>query len=389
MKRFVIKAKFTRRFPDPLNKEGQEGLENIHHHILLCKAVNVPAGIPTDPNPRAQRTDKTLYKRVKESLLQGQDPTFHLKNKGITLIAHSVTPLESPDEMEILVADGDGIIDGGHTYKIILENMDECPDDQYVRIEVLVGIPRYMIEPIAEGLNTAVQVQEMSLANLSGKFKWIEETLADEPYAEKIAYKENEDGDFNIREIIGLMTLFNISAYPNQSSHPKIAYTSKAKCLEDYLNNIENYEKLKPLLKDILNFYDYVHLKSRKLYNDKYRGKAGALAFYQSRKRGKYKLTFTDSETQHKLFDGALYPILSAFRFLIEEDKKTNTYRWKLGSYAKVKEFFDEVGGDIINLTKNTSDSKGKNPNAIGKDDNHWDNLYKTVALAYLMHANQ
>lgn len=386
MKTVTFKARFSRRFPDPLNREDQEGMDHIEHHILLCRATEIPSGIPTDPNPRAQKTDKTIYKRVRESLLMESDPTpsFHLKNKGITILAQSLEYLGDKESVEIKFEEGDGIVDGAHTYTIILENQKECSADQYVKIEAITGLPKFMTEPIAEGLNTAVQVQQMSLANLGKKFQWIEETLKDEPYATKIAYKENEDGEFTIREIVSLLTLFNIDRYPDESNHPKVAYISKEKSLEEYLDNEASYKKLRPIVKDILSLYDYIQLHARKLYNEEYKGKGGALAFYQTRKRGKYILTFSEEQTESKLFDGALYPILGAFRFLVEEDPKEHVYRWKIGSLAGVIKFFNKIGGSLIYVTKNTSDNRGKNPNAIGKDDGHWDNLYKTVAYAYV-----
>jgi hypothetical protein len=46
--------------------------------------------------------------------------------------------------------------------------------------------------------------------------------------------------------------------------------------------------------------------------------------------------------------------------------------------------FCRKFGADMINSTKITSDSRAKNPNAIGKDEGHWDGLYKTVAIEYL-----
>ncbi len=38
----------------------------------------------------------------------------------------------------------------------------------------------------------------------------------------------------------------------------------------------------------------------------------------------------------------------------------------------------------MIETTNKTRVTYGRKPNSVGKDDNHWDNLYKTVALAYL-----
>lgn len=391
MKKIILKARYSRKFPDPLNKEDQESISNkIEHHILLCRAADFPIDIPTDPNPREQDTDKTIYKRVRDSLLKENDPTptFHLKNKGITIIAHSINILPNKEEIEVVFHEGDGIVDGAHTYRIILENKTECPVDQYVKVEILTGIPSVMIEFIAEGLNTALQVQPMSLANLGKRFDWIEDILKTTSYKEKISFKENQDGDFNIRDIISLMSLFNIERYPDESNHPKIAYTSKARCLEDYLAHEASYRKIGPILKDILAFYDYVHVRGWELYtkDKRYRntGSGRMPNFYQRRKRGEYVLTFTNTKTEYKLFDGALYPILGAFRFLVQEDLKTKQFSWKVKTLENVKKIFDQVGADVINRTKNTSDSSDKNPNAIGKDDTHWDNLYKTVALAVL-----
>jgi hypothetical protein len=38
----------------------------------------------------------------------------------------------------------------------------------------------------------------------------------------------------------------------------------------------------------------------------------------------------------------------------------------------------------MLATTYNTSLTYGRKPNAIEKDDNHWNMLYKTVALAFL-----
>lgn len=385
MKSVILKSQYSRRFPDPLTKFVDYNYGTIEHHILLMKAKDIPFDIPKDPNPREQNIDKGIYKRVRESLISSVDPTFHLKNKGITLIAQSVNYLEKKEEVEINFREGDGIVDGGHTYEIIKDtiNKDECPENQYLKLEILTGINRDLIDDIAEGLNTAMQVQKMSLENLRKEFDWIKEILKNESYENQIAFKENETGVIDIREIIGIMTLFNIDLYPSNEDHPKIAYTSKASTLDLYLKKQNTYKKLSNILKDILYLYDYVQIKGKDLYNNKYKGKAGALAFAQHKKRGFYDFIFANAKGQTKLFDGALYPILGAFRFLVEQKKNDEFYSWKLKSFDEVKAFYEKIGAQLINNTKTTSDSLGKNPNAIGKDHNHWDNLYKTVALAY------
>lgn len=381
----IVKADYSRRFPDPLNQPTDSTSYNIEHNILLCKAMEVPSGISKAPNPREQNIDRKIYKDIRKSLENSGEPTFHLKNKGITILARKVEYSEDKKIATILLAEGDGIVDGGHTYEIIMASKGEnlCPENQYVRIEVITGIPKNMFVDITEGLNTAVQVQEASLANLKGEFKWIREILHEKPYAAQIAYRENEDKEFDIRELISLMTLFNVELFPDGTKHPKEAYISKSKCLDTYIANIDSYKKLAGILTDILELHDYVSLKSREKYNDTHGGRAGGMAgVYEKRKRGKYKYLFSGEESEYKMYDAALYPILGALRFLVVE--KDGKYVWRLKSFEDVKEFFNRVAAELVSITYETSLKYGRKPNAIGKDENHWNLIYKTVALEFL-----
>jgi hypothetical protein len=238
---------------------------------------------------------------------------------------------------------------------------------------------------ITSGLNTAVQVQPASIANLERKFEWVKETLADMPYAHKISYKQNEKAPYDIRDILGLLTLFNVNEF-STTKHPMEAYVSKAKCLDLYLEKPESFKMLTPLLKDILYLHDHVHIRGKERYNLVKGGKGGGMkgVYTEKRKRGKHEFHFMGAEGDQKLYDGALYPILGAMRFLVEQKPSEDVYSWKLDSFEEVKAFFDEIAPELIATTYNTSLTYGRKPNPIGKDENHWDNLYKTVALHYL-----
>jgi hypothetical protein len=80
-------------------------------------------------------------------------------------------------------------VDGGHTYKLIVDNRENpnLPKDQYVKFEIITNVPEEWITDIAGGLNTSVQVEDMSLDNLSNKFEWIKNDLAKEPYFGQLA----------------------------------------------------------------------------------------------------------------------------------------------------------------------------------------------------------
>ncbi len=391
LNKVILKAEYSRRYPDPLNKMPEGDPYNIEHHILVTRAVDVPSGISKAPNPREQDIDHGIYRDIQASLRDEDDPTFHLKNKGITMLAHRV---EYDNDVNskiatIFLGEKDGIADGAHTYEIILDaiSKNECPENQFVKFEVITGVPEGLGVDITGGLNTAVQVQEASLENLQGRFDWIKEELKDCPYSQLIAYKQNEDKPYDVRDVISWLTLFNINLFPKRA--PKEAYTSKAACLSLYKDHQDTYEMLRPILKDILVLHDYVDVRSREKYNKQRKenggkGRAGGMkGVFEFRKRGKYTFHFINEESEARLYTATLYPMLGALRFLVEQKKGDRNYSWKLGSFEEVKRFFDEVAYDLVLTTYNTSLDFNYKPNAVGKSDNHWQSLYQIVALHY------
>lgn len=203
LEKVTIKAEYSRHYPDPLNRSADGDPLNIEHHILLSRAIDVPSEISKAPNPRAQRTDRGIYKEVRKSLDNSDDLSFHLKNKGITILAHHIEYSTDKRTAALYLGDGDGIVDGGHTYQIILDAQEAgtCPEGQYVKFEVLTGVPLEMGPDITGGLNTAVQVDDTSLMNLRKEFDWVKETLKDTDYGDRISYKQNEEGDYDIQGV--------------------------------------------------------------------------------------------------------------------------------------------------------------------------------------------
>ena len=398
MKTFRFRVHTARRVPDP-------SLQGAERHIFTCSVADLPAGLPKDPNPREQNIGRGIYyNEVKGSLLNKEPATpnvFHLKNKGITLSAKKVHRI-SDQEFDVEFAPGQGILDGGHTYEICQENLTEIEkrnallrekldsDDevegvlieQFVSLYVLTGLPVELTAEVAGGLNTAVQVQKFALENLQGQFDWIKEELAGMPYASKIAFKQNEkDTDIDVRDLLMLMDLFNISDYPNDSSsHPLRAYASKQAVLSNYLDHSDNYKKLRPILRDILVLHDKISREALLLHN-KNGGRAGGLAFVEeSKQRQPYPFIFTGEKGKNRLTRGALFPMLAAFRWMVQENEH-GAIEWR-GGFDTVKRVWDEVGAELMRETQETSNANGKKPNAIGKSRNHWSGLHKTVTVA-------
>lgn len=387
MKPYVFPVIAARRFPDPTFKpEGQRT-------ILLCRCCDLPANLPLDPNPRAQNYDKMVYRNVMRSLLNelGEPNTFHLKNKGLTLLAKEIRRA-SEDCYEVFFEDGQGIADGAHTYGIIRQKVDEgtCPQSQYVKVEILTGIPHYLADEIAGGLNTSVQVQVKSLANQRGQFKWIQELLKDQPYAGAIAYRDNEVKLYEIRDIIAILTLFNIDYYPNDvevQEYPVAAYNSKEKTLERYIADEgeepspgpRSYRKLAPIMRDILKLVELIASDAAEKHTKLNNGKGGALAFVESRKKG-HEFPFLGTRGQYRLLDGALIPTVGAFRYMVTSDPNTGLFRWRTDDgFVGVQRVWESSAGELMRTLQATSDDVNRNVNAMGKNRSLWSNLYNIV----------
>lgn len=394
MQSITLKARFARRFPDPV-------IPTSERHILFCAVTDVPADIPRTPNPREQNVDKGIWKEIKLHLLneEGAPNTFHLKNKGITIIADRVQK-KNDEVYEVILDDTQGIVDGGHTYQLIQDNLpdilqhnddEEEPITQFVKFEIITGLDPSFVVEVAGGLNTAVQVQKMSLHNLDSGFDWIKSELGDQPYFSEIAFRENEKKPYDARDLVAIMELFNVIAFSDDDiSHPVRAYMSKAAVLDNFISNPDQYKALRPILKDILVLHDLISKDATKLYNSLGGKKAGKLVFVEKRKKGKYRFLFLSKasgqvpEGEQRLSTAALFPMLAAFRSLVQvEGGKAS---WKTGNFDAVKRLWESVGGKLMEQTQDTNEDVGRKANAIGRHKNHWRTLYASVQNAYLKH---
>ena len=136
----------------------------VDKHYFTVRAKDIPSGISSDPNAREPLgMNRQVYRDVRDSLFArtSQPGSFDLMNKGITILATAVRRID--DEIyEVDVAPGQGIVDGGHTYQIILNAQDDpnLPDEQHVEVQVRTGIGGELVTDIARGLNTSIQVQK-------------------------------------------------------------------------------------------------------------------------------------------------------------------------------------------------------------------------------------
>lgn len=380
---FKIPVKEFKRTNDPLER-AEKRKYTCYVHI-----DDVPKNIPMLTNPREQKLTSSVAKKIEESLLSN-DGNFHMKNRGIVISADKVIFDNKKDVMTMVVTNPyeHGDIDGGHTYKLLLEHQNEGVN-QYVALEIMVGVED-IIEDLAEARNTSAQVDEKSMAELGKHFEPIKDGIGGMPFFDRIAFKQNQQlvvDEKNVkmidaREIVAILTMFHAKEY-GAENHPLHAYSSKARVLKDYLEKPADFEKFTNIAPDIFDLYDLIELDFADAYN-KTGGRYGAKKYsgYKTDRNddplmvGKAKFSLTPM--QYKVPDGLIYPLVAAFRSLVDYDEINDKYFWNKNPEDVYRKNREGIVAKVVKFTE----SIGNNPNATGKDGNVWDMLYMTVKLS-------
>jgi len=302
---------------------------------------------------------------------------FHLKHSGITMLARSVRELGN-NNYEVVLGPKDGIVNGGHSAALIAET-DGLPENQVVKVEILVGVPDEWIVDIAGGLNTSIQVQAKSLDNLAGRFDWLKEEIAGTPYENQIVWRENDPGVWDVTYLIALLGCFNIFDYPNGGTKdPVWAYGRKIGVLHQFEGKPETFKKLRPIAKDIFFLHDKISAEAGPLYN----ATGGRYAKWSFVQQKPSPYVFSMDPPGRQMLGGALFPILGAFRWCVVEGPDGNA-RWEYG-FDAVLELMRTVLPELIALTGQASQENGRNIHALGRSPNHWNSLHDKVGLRYL-----
>lgn len=391
-----FKVDSFRKIPNPYLKSQNPAETAPEMYIMICDVMDLPDNIPMETNPRKQSLKTDVAKDIISSLIQPEEQrNFYLLNRGLLLSADTISFNNETSVATVTFSDIEkhGDIDGGHTYEIIKQyraSANMTRGEQYVKIEVLTGVED-MFEQLAKARNYSVKVQDKSMAELEKKFDIIKDALKDQPYFDKIRYVENEtDKEIDILTIVSILNMFNIERYPNtmDSSFPINSYSSKASCLKTYLEAYKLYQdgpnnpyvKMKPIMPKIIELYDYLECNVSKFYKGDSRevkqyGKVVGVTVASDKK--KFWSRFFGNEMQYSTVNGLLYPVIGAFRAIVEE--YDGVYRWKKDPI----EVLDKLGASLEALVIQQSRDFKNNPNATGKSLGIWQSLYSRVAMYY------
>jgi hypothetical protein len=389
--RFVVHE--ARRISHPAHPE-------IEKHWFTVPARSFPSGISTGANARDPvGLNRRIYRDVMESLKGNEAPVgiFDLMNKGITVLADQVRLVDKEKKIYELVVDDElGIVDGAHTAKLIEEAQaeDAIPEEQHVELYVRTGLPSKFVAEIAKGLNTGIQVKPQSIYAIDGVFDWLQKEISGKPYAKLVSWSESDDGDYDVRDLIGVLELMNVIDFPNnESRHPVAAYEKWSVPLEkfaqDYKKHVgakksSKYYQLRPLLVEALQLHDVIRRDFREIHN-RNGGQAGKLKILEeaSARRGEFEFPFARLQpSKYRLTKGALYPMLAAFRNCVKLDKSGEAH-W-IGGFDSVLSMWKEAGPELVAEMFQATKDHSHNPNVLGKSRAVWSGLHKTLELRML-----
>ncbi|MCC6964444.1 MAG: AIPR family protein [candidate division Zixibacteria bacterium] len=343
-------------------------------------------------NVRDPKLTGTVPDAIRASYREKPD-MFLFMNRGIVISADSVVYDNRTAEVKIVLSDPNlhGLLDGGHTYNIIMEEREGDNETQFVKVEILEGFSHDDIIQVVDARNTSNQVRDESLMNLAGEFDKLKDALRGAAYFDKIAFKEfevDEGGDpkpIDVRVIVAILTAFDRDNFTD-AVHPINTYRSKAACLKHFKDHSESYRKIYPLAKEIIDLYDLIQEYLPEHYN-RVRGQTGNVS---GGKFGKltgvktYKhptqLMFSGRKTKYGVPDGFTYPILGAFRALLEE--KSGRYVW--GKRLDPAELIRSNLGLKLADTIGNFALDAQNPSKTGKSPLVWQACYQSVQVAYL-----
>lgn len=400
MQQIKLKAKEFKKMADPNMPESKRV-----KYVCYVQAKSIPQELDQwmGTNPREQKMTTNVALKIKNSLAENSN--FHELNRGIVMSAEKAKWDNQSEELLLWLDNPEvhGNIDGGHTLRAILDakNKNTLSSDKYVFMEIIVGLDSPV--ELAAARNTSVQVDLKSIAELENSFEVIKEAFKELSFSNRIQYKMNEHyndtniSEIDVREVIAIMIMFSQEIYPYKTAQgvlseiqPIQCYSGKEASLRKFLkcNAVEEknqkpnrelmVKKMSPIIPDIFKLWEEVETTFATVS-----GQAGKR--YGTRKYSKFqdgkivgKSFFGENDLKYLVPKGIMYPIVGAFRALIQTDEESGEYYWKKNPV----DVWNVIGTKLVTILL---DEKTENPDVLAKNSNLWSNLFKEVYIyAYM-----
>ena len=267
--------------------------------------------------------------------LKDEPTRFHERNRGITIVAKELTYDDKRKEaiLELVDPKIHGIVDGAHTLDAVIKSQDtpEGSGKAHVFVKVVIGVEDNQIAEIAGGLNTSQQVDLTSLENLRKHFANLKQSLSGQAYADRIAYKMNEDKPVDVREILYYLAVFDRSQY-DENRHPVALFGRKEGIVRRFAEQANDpseggsFSILISKAPDILRLRDLLEKSALALKVGRY--KVGKGLRVRSESNLSNDLIFIGEKVDGKIPLGWIMPMLAGFRANVKWDKPKGTFSW-------------------------------------------------------------
>lgn len=368
-----FKAAAVRTITSPSNPQ-------ITTYYVWVEFKDLPSDLSLEVNPRKPKMNTSVAKQLIAAVVGSENTEFDINNRGIVITAKSLKFNTATSTVTLDLDDDEssyGILDGGHTYTAIIQNRNRISAGitKYVRLEVVVG-ESLDITTLADARNTSAQVSDIALYELDDKFDFVKAAIENESYANKVAYKDNDDKEIPIAELLKLLFMFNVKRFPDDSAAPVSAYSAKAAVFRDYKKELDSgsniYELLSKQLPLLVALYERIQIELPDKYHD-FKGEDGKKGKFGAvrgvGKAGNFSTDFSGKRMSYQIPGGFLLPIFGAFRALIKN--KDGNLEWEFNPM----EVWEKAG---LRLVQNTFDTD-TNPQQAGKNKTLWQANYRIV----------
>ena len=197
--------------------------------------------------------------------------------------------------------------------------------------------------------------------------------------ADQIAYTTGQSGEVDIQEILSVMTLLNLKAYPNEDDHPNSVFGQPRAVLDGFKTDIESgdsaFKKMYPKLHDILVLWDRIQEETAKA---DHLGLLGKKKGKEIRKRNPRKGVFSGRTIDRPVFTGLKYPIIAAFRADVSKPA------WAAGKFEWIVDpeiLLKETVPTMCKAVKNEYNDNNSKPADVGKKEAAYRGCYADIMI--------
>jgi len=344
------------------NLEDPSG--KIERREIVVSLDQYPFGFGLGPNPRLPNLSSPVSRKIGDTLTETWK-TFHLLNRGVTLVAKKVDYDNKTERVRLVMADDPdeerlyGILDGGNSNERINKWRDELSEEEataklpetFVNVQILVPTVNHagelspemlnLLNDIKEARNTSVQVKSKSLADARRHFDVLKHALSGEPYYNDISWREGEKGTIDALQIITLLMIFYPKFAAAADGEPSNAYGHKERCLDAFLeysdNQPDELEKWISIVPMLVRLFDELQVTLPEYYSGTF-GKIDEVKIFDEKRyqkgQKKYRNTpvisqFLGTAMKYQYPVGWLYPLFAAFRHLVAMAKDGGEVVWR------------------------------------------------------------